>query len=832
MRTGNQYSVAVDLWALGVIIHEVLTSEIPFLDTYQASDIDLDLTLCAEDMGPQLDSQRLHSYCNGSDTFPAESLQESGVVEEGIDFVKGLMAINPADRRSAKDALKVLLSIRAFYRALEPAITDTPHPVEPPMLPAAVASSPVTVAPALTNAGASPLSANMRSLPLAPDQGTHLSMRFAQVTHPPVEVASALIHGMVIPPATNMRPLLLTPAESPYTPPIFSPQATPYSKPSAPGGPPPVEAASYTKKPVAYQPNTPRATPYHGPGYPPTSRIVVGGQSPLALVTSSDGQPVANMPYRSRATSYPQSDVTGSPPSFGPPPPLGPPPPAGSPRSFGSPPPFGPPSSFGPPPPAASPRSFGPPPPLGPPPSTGPHANSYLGSVSLSFPSLVSRPSHPPRPAQGRSGTTPTPARSFAQDIPPTSRGMYSTSIGPALLICDLLGLSIPPSQQMRDWFTAEDQAVLTDLFHSAEKEQSNVNSNTGSVETARYVQLLMKYIKPEGFGTGIRRLRIETQPGYASALQIILENSLTPGDGEMSVDNLALAFYEEKMYGEARQCYQWVLDRRSNTLGKDHPDTLVSVFGVASAYNGQRRYEDALKWYGQALAGRERVLGENHLDTLAVVGKMAAIFRIQKKPNEALESYSRVLAGNERALGEEHPSTLMTISKRAAIFRDQGQGKEALENYGRVLAVREKVLGMDHPDTLLTLTKMADVFRRQGNYSEELKCCNRVLAAREQVLGRGHPETLLTVSKIAAALKSQGKYNEALEWQRRALSGREEALGRDHPDTKSSRAAVAGLVKQIRPLEHTTSPYDPRQKAGFGARFSAKMQKILNLKD
>lgn len=34
MRTGKHYTTAVDIWALEVVIHEILTSEIPFLDNY------------------------------------------------------------------------------------------------------------------------------------------------------------------------------------------------------------------------------------------------------------------------------------------------------------------------------------------------------------------------------------------------------------------------------------------------------------------------------------------------------------------------------------------------------------------------------------------------------------------------------------------------------------------------------------------------------------------------------------------------------------------------------------------------------------------------------
>lgn len=102
LTTRNNYTIAVDLWALGVVAHEVLTTEIPFLCTYQNTD---PVTLTSYD-GPEFDSDRLYNYCNGRESFPVESLQKHGAGAEGIDSVKSLMAVDPAKRPVAKEALK------------------------------------------------------------------------------------------------------------------------------------------------------------------------------------------------------------------------------------------------------------------------------------------------------------------------------------------------------------------------------------------------------------------------------------------------------------------------------------------------------------------------------------------------------------------------------------------------------------------------------------------------------------------------------------------------------------------------------------------------------
>lgn len=110
MRTSvrDSYTKAVDLWALGAVVHEILTSEIPFLERYQETEI---TSLCqgepslTDDLGPELNSELLYNYCRGSE-FPSEGFERDGVSEEGINLVKSLMAANPRDRPAATDALK------------------------------------------------------------------------------------------------------------------------------------------------------------------------------------------------------------------------------------------------------------------------------------------------------------------------------------------------------------------------------------------------------------------------------------------------------------------------------------------------------------------------------------------------------------------------------------------------------------------------------------------------------------------------------------------------------------------------------------------------------
>ena len=77
----SQSRFGVDLWALGCIVHELLTNTNPFI-TF------LDWT----------------KYV-ASSKFSEDSLQSKAISRQGIEFVKGALALKPENRMTAKQAL-------------------------------------------------------------------------------------------------------------------------------------------------------------------------------------------------------------------------------------------------------------------------------------------------------------------------------------------------------------------------------------------------------------------------------------------------------------------------------------------------------------------------------------------------------------------------------------------------------------------------------------------------------------------------------------------------------------------------------------------------------
>lgn len=100
-RKPEIFTYALDIWSLGCLLHEMLSSKVPFFDTNTDNEDD-------DDIGPSppcLDMDSLMAYCQGRLDFPTSALHEAGVSEDGIAFVKSLLSPRPEDRPTATSAL-------------------------------------------------------------------------------------------------------------------------------------------------------------------------------------------------------------------------------------------------------------------------------------------------------------------------------------------------------------------------------------------------------------------------------------------------------------------------------------------------------------------------------------------------------------------------------------------------------------------------------------------------------------------------------------------------------------------------------------------------------
>lgn len=102
----KNYSNAVDMWALGCVVHELLTGQILFREIEYEADGTTEFDFgSVEYMIPQTDIYGVKAFCDGKTEFPTDVLRRAGVSEVAIEFLNATFVADPESRAGAKEAL-------------------------------------------------------------------------------------------------------------------------------------------------------------------------------------------------------------------------------------------------------------------------------------------------------------------------------------------------------------------------------------------------------------------------------------------------------------------------------------------------------------------------------------------------------------------------------------------------------------------------------------------------------------------------------------------------------------------------------------------------------
>ncbi len=279
-----------------------------------------------------------------------------------------------------------------------------------------------------------------------------------------------------------------------------------------------------------------------------------------------------------------------------------------------------------------------------------------------------------------------------------------------------------------------------------------------------------------------------EAEPYYREALE---GNRRVLGNEALetltSIDNLGLLLHTQCKYAAAEPYYREALAGRRRVLGDNHLDTLLSLNNLGHLLDSMGKYAAAEPYCRQALDGRRRLLGDDHRATLTSISNMGALLHHQGKLAEAEPYYREALDGRHRVLGDDHLGTLNSLNNMGLVLKALGKSAEAELYYREALEGYRRVLGDDHRATLTSINNMGVLLKSMGRLAEAEPYYHEALEGRRRLLGDDHSATLTSVNNMAGLLRVRGKLAEAEPYYREALGGRRRVLGDDHPHTLKS---------------------------------------------
>ncbi|CAE6457660.1 unnamed protein product [Rhizoctonia solani] len=271
---------------------------------------------------------------------------------------------------------------------------------------------------------------------------------------------------------------------------------------------------------------------------------------------------------------------------------------------------------------------------------------------------------------------------------------------------------------------------------------------------------------------------------------------------------NLALTYFDLGRYEQAEQLQVLVLHARNRVLGEAHPDTLVSMGNLASTYSNLGRYGRAELLQVKVLNARKRVLGEEHPDTLTSMSNLASTYSDLGRYKQAEQLLVEVLHARNRVLGDEHPDTLVSMNNLASTYSDLGRYEQAEQLHVQELNVCKHVLGEEHPCTLISISRLASAYSNLGRHEQAEQLQVGVLHARKRVLGEKHPSTLDSMNDLASTYSHLGRYEQAEQLQVKVLNLYKQVLGEEHPHTLVAMNNIAlthsnlGRYEQVEQLQ------------------------------
>jgi non-specific serine/threonine protein kinase/serine/threonine-protein kinase len=181
---------------------------------------------------------------------------------------------------------------------------------------------------------------------------------------------------------------------------------------------------------------------------------------------------------------------------------------------------------------------------------------------------------------------------------------------------------------------------------------------------------------------------------------------------------NLASVYSGRGKDREAEDLFLKCLELRRKVLGEDHPDTLWTMYRMAGMYRRQRKFDRAEELYHRAAEGQSRVLGPDVWQTLRTRSELWELYSSSKKHSQADDLMKRHLDEVRSKAGADAIPYAYGLDFFGSGLLQQGRPMEAEPILRECLAIRERKL----PDDWLrfnTISLVGTSLLGQKQYAE-----------------------------------------------------------------------------------------------------------------
>ena len=228
-----------------------------------------------------------------------------------------------------------------------------------------------------------------------------------------------------------------------------------------------------------------------------------------------------------------------------------------------------------------------------------------------------------------------------------------------------------------------------------------------------------------------------------------------------VTIGNLATANRLAGKLDEAIVLQEEALSVLASVYGSEHPEMLVAKYNLAECYRSARKLDQALRLYEETLKIEKARLGPEHPSTIRTISGVAATLGALGRHDEAVRLHEDAVRLSKAKLGPDHGSTLTYVANLAAEYQAIGDVSKAESVYATSVDELRKKLPKGDVTTALAQDKLANFQLELKKYAEAEQNLRECLADLQRLAPRQWA-TFDAQSMLGGALLGQKKYADA----------------------------------------------------------------------
>lgn len=189
--------------------------------------------------------------------------------------------------------------------------------------------------------------------------------------------------------------------------------------------------------------------------------------------------------------------------------------------------------------------------------------------------------------------------------------------------------------------------------------------------------------------------------------------------DTLIAFNNLAATLGRLKKHEESEVIQRDVLDRARRSLGPDHPDSLMALSNLASTLIDLAKFDEAEPLCHELVDRRIRMAGENSAGTISAYNVIGFLFSRQQKYAEVEPFLRKALDASKEVWGENHPERLVLLLNMGTLLRNLDRPAESEQILRDVLERYTGTLGVAHPRSRTAIEALGETLFVEEKFAE-----------------------------------------------------------------------------------------------------------------